>query len=97
MRVELLYFDECPHWKEADRHLRALAIELGFDLEHRLITGPDDAEAARFRGSPTVLVDGHDPFARNREPFGLACRIYQTPTGPAGSPTGEQLRSALRA
>jgi hypothetical protein len=47
-----------------------------------------------FHGSPTIIVDGHDPFPTAGQP-GLACRIYQTPAGPAGAPTVEQLRSAL--
>ena len=93
----MLYFDECPNWRAADRHLRALATELGFELEHRLVNAPEAAEAAKFRGSPTILVDGRDPFARKGEPFGLSCRVYQAPDGPAGSPTIEQLRSALHA
>jgi hypothetical protein len=95
--VELLYFHGCPHWKAADRHLRELAPELRFRLEHRVVTGPEDAEAARFRGSPTILVNGRDPFAQGDEAFGLSCRVYRTAGGPAGSPTIEQLRSALDA
>ena len=97
MRVKLLYFDGCPQWQAADHRLRALATELGFQLERQVITGLEDAKASGFHGSPTVLVDGHDPFANNGEPHGLSCRIYQTPAGPAGAPTVEQLRGALRA
>jgi len=32
-------------------------------VEHVLVSTPEEAEAAQFRGSPTVLVDGLDPFA----------------------------------
>ncbi len=60
-----------------------------------MITTPEEAEAAGFRGSPTILVDGVDPFARGDEPFGLACRVFQTPDGPAGSPSVEQIEVAL--
>lgn len=95
MKVELLYFDDCPNWKLADEHLQALAETRDLQVEHRLVTTPEEAEAARFRGSPTVLVDGRDPFATGDEPFGLACRVYQTPEGPAGSPTRDQLEAAL--
>jgi hypothetical protein len=95
MNVELLYFDGCPSWKIADGHLRALATELRFTPVHRLVGSPEEAEAAGLRGSPTILVDGHDPFAGAGDPFAFACRVYQTPDGPAGSPTLEQLRTAL--
>jgi len=95
--VELLYFDGCPNWEAADRRLLELAPELGFRLRHRLVTGPEDAEAAGFRGSPTILVNGRDPFAEDAVAVGLSCRLYRTADGPAGSPTIEQLRSALDA
>ena len=47
--------------------------------------------------SGQILVDGEDPFAAGDEPFALACRMYQTPDGPAGSPTAEQLEAILDA
>jgi hypothetical protein len=59
------------------------------------VTTPDEAEAVGFRGSPTILVDGHDPFDRGDEPVGLSCRVYQTPDEPAGAPTIAQLRAVL--
>ncbi len=95
MKVELLYFEDCPNWRVADSRLRSVAEPLGLVVEHRLITTPEQAETAGFRGSPTILIDGVDPFARGDEPFGLACRVFETPEGPAGSPTLDQLRAAL--
>lgn len=95
MRIELLYFDDCPNWKLADEQLRVLALSRDLEMAHRLVTTPEEAEATGFRGSPTILVGGRDPFATGDEPFGLACRIYQTPYGPAGSPTLEQLENAI--
>ena len=64
-------------------------------MERRLVETPEEAEASRFRGSPTILVDGEDPFASGDMAFGLACRLYRTPDGPAGSPTTEQLEAVL--
>lgn len=93
--VTLLYFDGCPSWRTADARLRSLAGELGFALHHRKVETPEAAEQLSFRGSPTILVDGSDPFARGDEPVGFACRIYRTPEGRAGSPTAEQLRDVL--
>lgn len=95
MDVTLLYFDGCPSWRTTDRRLRELADELGFDLDYRKVETPEAAQQLSFRGSPTVLVDGRDPFAQGDEPVGLSCRIYQTPDGPAASPTLEQLREVL--
>lgn len=95
MRIELLYFDDCPNWRTAHERVRRVAAARDLEVEHRLVTTPEEAEAARFRGSPTMLVDGHDPFASGDEPIGLSCRVYQTPDGPAGAPTVEQLETAL--
>jgi hypothetical protein len=95
MDVELLYFEDCPNWQTTDQRLSELAAEGGFELRHRLVTTPEEARAAGFRGSPTILIDGRDPFASGGEPFSFSCRMYQTPEGPAASPTVEQLRALL--
>lgn len=93
--VTLLYFDGCPSWQTTDQRLRDLADELDLTITLEKVDTPEAAEARSFRGSPTILVDSRDVFATGDEPVGLACRIYQTPDGPAGSPTVEQLREVL--
>jgi hypothetical protein len=64
-------------------------------LGHELIDSPEAAERARFRGSPTILIDGRDPFGSEDEQFGLSCRVYETEDGPQGAPTEAQLRKLL--
>ncbi len=95
MRLQLLYLEDCPNWKVAADRLDALAAELGVTVERVLVDTRQAAEQWRFPGSPTLLVDGVDPFARPDLPFGLACRVYPTPDGLAGSPTVDQLRAVL--
>lgn len=95
MDVRLLYVHGCPNWTIAEQRLRGLAEELDLTVAHEVVASREQAEHLGFRGSPTILVDGRDPFARGDEPTGLACRIYDTPEGPAGSPTTRQLRAAL--
>lgn len=97
MEVTLQYFDGCPNWKEADARLEALRSE-GLDvvIRRQLIDSPEEAERHGFRGSPTILIDGVDPFADPDAPHGLSCRIYATDDGPAPSPTVGQLRGALQ-
>lgn len=96
MKVTLLYLEGCPNWKVADERLSALAHELGWQVERRRIETSEQAVESGFRGSPTILVDGRDPFDDCDEPMGLSCRIYETPDGPAGAPTRQQLRSQLK-
>ena len=53
----------------------------------------DEQDAARTRmcGSPTLLVDGEDPFAVADAPASLSCRLY--PDG--GVPSVRALRRVL--
>src|SRR3546814_10395630 len=72
MKLELLYFGDCPNWEVAAERLDDVASGRGLTVERRLVKTTEEAEAARFRGSPTILVDGQDPFAAGDEPLGLA-------------------------
>lgn len=96
MEITLLYFDDCPNWTAADRHLEQLRTEFAdLVVTRRLVDTPEAAEQVGFRGSPSILIDGEDPFSAPDARVGLSCRIYQTPDGPAGSPTLDQLREAV--
>lgn len=96
MDITLQYFDGCPHWKIADERLAVLATERpDLRITHQQVETVEDAESVAFHGSPTVLVDGIDPFEHSEGSVGLACRIYQTPEGSAGFPSLEQLRQAV--
>jgi hypothetical protein len=99
LRVTLRYFDGCPHWRTLYDRLRQVLREEGLtDVEPLLeqVGTLEDAERLRFVGSPTILMEGRDPFGGAKESFGLSCRVYRTPDGLAGSPTLDQLRVALR-
>ncbi|NMM16191.1 MAG: thioredoxin family protein [Cellulomonas sp.] len=94
MDISLLYFDGCPNWKTTAERLTVIAAERPeITVIRHLVETVEEAERVAFHGSPSILIDGVDPFAGAG--VGLACRIYQTPQGPAGSPTLEQLRSAV--
>jgi hypothetical protein len=97
MDVRLQYFGGCPHWTVAEQRLRSalLRVGRGDEVQHVLVETPEDAERLSFLGSPTILVDGRDPFARGGEQPGLACRVYSTADGREGSPTVEQLVEVL--
>lgn len=96
MKVELLYFAGCPHWKTMARQLDTLAAELGFFWTPVLVETPESALDLQFHGSPSLHINGTDPFTTPNTPVGLACRIYQTPDGSSGTPDINLLRDALR-
>ncbi len=96
MDIALLYFDGCPNWKITDERLAAIAAERSdITVRHQLVESIEEAERLGFHGSPSILVDGEDAFADADTAVGLSCRVYQTPDGPAGAPTVEQLQAAL--
>ncbi len=95
MEVQLLYFDGCPNWEAANRHLEEALRVVGREGAHVLrekVETPEEAERRHFRGSPTVLIDRRDPFG-GEGPAGLSCRVYPTEDG---SPSVAQLVDALR-
>ena len=96
--VRLLYFDDCPNWRTAEARLKEVLSDIGGDhgeVVYQQVTTPEQAAEVGFRGSPTILVDGVDPFAQPGDPTGLACRIYRTADGPQPAPTVAQLRAVL--
>jgi len=96
--VRLLYFDDCPNWRVAEARLKEALAGIGADpnaVVYKQLTTVEQAEALGFRGSPTILVDGTDPFADPDAPTGLTCRIYRTDTRVQPAPTVEQLQAVL--
>ncbi len=95
-KLTLLYIDDCPNWRQLDQHLTELAKEIpDLVISRHVIDTPEEAERIGFAGSPTILVNGIDPFATPDAAVGLSCRPYPTPEGPAGTPTIDQLRAML--
>jgi hypothetical protein len=99
VKVQLLYFDGCPHWTAMEERLQEALNRSGYTvtIERCLVESQEAADAYRFVGSPSILLDGRDPFPSTSGGFGLTCRVYSTPEGPAGVPTVEQLAAAVRA
>lgn len=96
MNITLQYFNGCPNWKDAEAHIEVLRAEgADLDFDRQLIDTPELAEENGFRGSPTIIIDGVDPFAEPDAPVGLSCRVYKTDNGYAGSPSLEQLRAVV--
>jgi hypothetical protein len=100
VRVELLYFAGCPSYERLLPRLRELVAEAGADpdaIELVAVETIDAAERLRFLGSPTVRVDSRDvdPNARDRDDFGLKCRIYRSEDGQAATPSDAWIRAAL--
>jgi hypothetical protein len=97
--IEVLYVQDCPHYPATLALVERIRAELGIDTELRSIVIVDQAaaEQARFPGSPTVRVDGHD-VTPGREPapeYVLGCRLYRLEHRFAGQPEERWVREAL--
>lgn len=80
--------------------LRAALDGLGLPATEIAMTELRSEEEARergFLGSPTILIDGQDPFASAEGEVGLNCRVYRWRDGRISpTPDPDALREALR-
>jgi hypothetical protein len=98
VEVRIVYFDGCPSWRTANERLREALTQAGHaDAPVGLIRVESEAEAAAagFAGSPTILGERTRLVPGAAVPDGLACHLYSTSAGLAGSPTIEELTAAL--
>jgi hypothetical protein len=97
MRLTILAVPGCPNAPVLDDRLATvLSGWAELSLSHQVIF--DEREAARrgMRGSPTLLIDGTDPFAEPGQAPGLSCRRYRDEDGQlSGAPSVSQLRHVL--
>lgn len=85
--MALLYFEGCPNWKTTESLPLDVMDELGVASDRLVlqrVETPEEAAHLSFHGSPTVLVNGVDPFAEPHAAVGLACR----PVIPQGDRVG---------
>ena len=98
MKIELLYFEGCPHWVEARALLSEVLADRALPDEVTLVTvgSNEEAQRRRFIGSPSIRVNGTDV-----EPglpdggFNLECRLYWIDGKPGGLPPREWVESAI--
>lgn len=96
MRVELLVVPDCANEDRALCLLRSSLDEVGLDrvgVSVVVIDSQAEAERYGFVGSPTILIEGVDPFAVSGALPALACRMYP---GGQGVPGRRELREALK-
>jgi hypothetical protein len=90
-KVELVYFEGCPHVGSARSHLRTALAEAGVATEWAEWDTDLPATPDPFRkfGSPTVLVDGRDVVG-GVEGSGRGCVV-------SGAPSVAKIVAALQA
>ena len=99
MRVEVLYFEGCPHYKPAVERVREVLRAEGISASIIETEVPDQVAAQRdgFLGSPTIKINGVDvePEARTSQAYAVACRTYLLDGRQVGLPSKETIRAAI--
>jgi len=100
MDVELRVVPDCPNESLALSVLRLALDRVGLAAQPVRISvtaSQQQAEEREFVGSPTILVDGVDPFGVAGQSAAFACRVYATPAGLLGVPPLDDVICALTA
>ena len=95
LRIEFLYFDGCPSYKQAWADLLDVIVELKRPVAVTPISVEDQQTADRlgFAGSPTLRIDGVD-LEGYEGPGIFVCRIYRENDG-KGWPSKALLRRRI--
>ena len=97
MDLTVLRVLDCPNVRLLQERL-AQVLEGHGDVSVSRHVIADEEEAARrgMHGSPTILVDGIDPFAEPGELASVSCRLYRDSDGNVdGAASVSQLRQAI--
>ncbi len=93
IKIEVQYFNGCPNSGKVLETVKEYVNESkhNIDFYEILVETQQDAEKYKFRGSPTVLINGRDleGVEENKTPA-LACRYYQN-----GLPTKEDIENFI--
>lgn len=93
-KLEVLHVPDCPNLAPMLDRLRQ-ATDLA--VTTREISSAAEAASAGMAGSPTLLINGIDPFAtQSQSAFAVSCRLYRDEQGRiVTGPSVEQLREAI--
>lgn len=96
VRIDILYVTDCPNLAAARARVHEALQDAGLSAVVEEVEIVTEADARRFgmHGSPTILIDGQDPFGLADEPS-LTCRLYRTADAVEGAPTVAALVEVL--
>lgn len=95
MRIDILHVADCPNVSVARSRVHEALDQAGLTAvvrELEVIT-PEEAQRVGMHGSPTILIEGRDPF--EGDAGSLACRLYRDGGALEGSPTVAALVEVL--
>jgi predicted DsbA family dithiol-disulfide isomerase len=97
MHLTVLAVPGCPNVAVLDdRITTVLHDRAGVEVSHQVISDQREAERWGMHGSPTLLIDGTDPFAEPGQSPALSCRLYLDEDGQlSGAPSIRHLHQVI--
>jgi|SRR5271170_2390910 len=94
MEVVVLSVPDCPNATLLSHRLQEVLVGRNdVRVSHQVVQDDDKATKTGMHGSPTLLIDGIDPFASLDIATSFSCRLYHDDDGRIhGAPSVEQLR-----
>ncbi len=93
LKLEFQYFEECPNHFKLQKNLEEAikGLEDKIELKKILVEDIETAQRVKFRGSPTLLINGEDLIGMPEPDFPvLSCRFY-----PQGIPSSQVIRDKI--
>jgi hypothetical protein len=99
VKLAVLSVAGCPHVPLLEQRLTAaLGDRTDVEITRQVISDAREAASAGLHGSPTLLVNGADPFAVPGQRASMSCRLYDNGPGLVeGAPSVARLRQVIGA
>lgn len=97
MHIAILHVPDCPSLDLTRSRVAAALAQTGVEasVEEVLVAGRREADEMGMHGSPTITIDGHDPFDHDQGRGSMSCRLYWAEGRIDGAPGVEGLIAAI--
>src|SRR4051794_31193975 len=99
MHIEILHVPGCPNLELARWRVATALERTGTAASVRAVVVADrgTADELGMHGSPTIIIDGTDPFDSGPAEGSMSCRLYWTGGRLGGAPGLPELIEAIAA
>ena len=98
IKIEFLYFEDCPNFQPALKQLERILKEegVGSSVEMINVTSEEMAKKFGFLGSPSIRISGKDIEGGGLGELGMKCRIYKEQGKTSNIQSDNLIRTCLR-